>query len=712
MKQRLLSLSLLLFVLLIGQKVFGYDFKINGIAYAIETSPDWDMYSDPKVWVTSGGDYSGSVTIPDRVYYQETEYTLIGIDDKAFKGNKNLTSISFSGFGIGVIKPYAFSDCSNLITVTGNVNYIDEYTFYNCTKLQIAPFPDYDLGPSAFEGCTSLTTLVMPNYCIVNCIPMRAFYGCSSLTSLSIPSSVQSISDEAFAGAGLTSINIPDNVTFIGEHALACGKNEYHECNSLQSVIIGKGVKVNRNVFESSDYYYHDIPEIIIDPANPYCDSRDNCNAIIETSTNTLIFGSTNSIIPNTVTSIGQMAFKGGVNITSIQIPSSVQNIKDDAFSFCHSLASITLPNSVTTIGRKSFAICDLKTIIIGDGLESIGEYAFDSNEELNTIQVSEENHVFDSRNNCNALIETSTNTLILGAGSTIIPDGIVSIGSNAFFYRNNLTSISFPRSLTSIGNYAFSGCNYLTSVTVKNKEPINIGFGVFSNSTNATLNVPYGCKSAYEAADYWKEFKEIIEMLPPTNVALSISDAGIGTYCSEFDLDFTNSDVKAYIVSAFTPSTGKVLLTRIYDVPANTGIVVKGDEGDFQIPTKSAETLVANMLVGVTEDTQLDKVVGDYTNYILAKKAGEVGFYAVADGSTLNANKAYLPLLTASLPASSRVAVVFDDEDAEGNTTYINVAELQNSNIPNVIYNLNGQRLSCLQKGLNIINGKKVIIK
>ena len=116
-------------------------------------------------------------------------------------------------------------------------------------------------------------------------------------------------------------------------------------------------------------------------------------------------------------------------------------------------------------------------------------------------------------------------------------------------------------------------------------------------------------------------------------------------------------------------------------------------------------------MLVGVTENTVLNKVVGDYTNYILAKKGGEVGFYAVSNGSTLKANKAYLPLTTADLPASARIAFFFDDEE----TTDIKaVEEQQTLNVQDgsVIYNLNGQRMTGLRKGLNIINGKKVIIK
>jgi hypothetical protein len=195
---------------------------------------------------------------------------------------------------------------------------------------------------------------------------------------------------------------------------------------------------------------------------------------------------------------------------------------------------------------------------------------------------------------------------------------------------------------------------------------------------------------------------------MAPTEVDVNIGSAGIATYCSEFDLDFTKTDVKAYIVSAFTPRTGKVILTRIYDVPAGTGIVVMGDEGEHQIPVVEAQTVVSNMLVGVTEDTELNKVDGDYTNYVFAQKNGELGFYAVTDGSTLGAHKAYLPLPTAKLPsADSRVAYVFDGDDA---TEIQNIG--QEDNVQHSIYNLNGQRQKGLKKGLNIVDGKKVWVK
>ncbi len=374
------------------------------------------------------------------------------------------------------------------------------------------------------------------------------------------------------------------------------------------------------------------------------------------------------------MTSIGVSAFSACTGLTSITIPEGVTSIGDYAFNYCYGLTSVTIPSSVTNIGVSAFDGCSgLTSITIPEGVTSIGNFAFDG---------------------CSGLT------------SITIPSSVTSIGLNAFFGYSGLTSVTIPEGVTSIGSGAFGGCSGLTSVTALNTTPITISSNPFSNRANATLYVPQGCKSAYEAANYWKEFKEIQE-LP---ITITVGSTEMATYCNPYDLDFTDSDARAYIVSGFTPSTAQVILTRVYDVKAGTGIIVKAAEGSYEIPVKAAETIVSNMLVGVTASTILNKVDGDYTNYIMAKKDDVLGFYAVADGSTLGANKAYLPLLTSTLPAAAEVKLmlVFDDE---GLATGIEAPEKQEA-AEGAIYNLNGQRLSRLQKGVNIVGGKKVFIK
>ena len=169
------------------------------------------------------------------------------------------------------------------------------------------------------------------------------------------------------------------------------------------------------------------------------------------------------------------------------------------------------------------------------------------------------------------------------GLTSITIPSSVTSIGDEAFSWCVGLTSIAIPNSVTSIGEYAFDHCWNLTSVTIGWEIPLEIGYYVFWGSSyqNATLYVPKGTKALYEAAYIWKDFGDIVEM-----DEITVGDEGMGTYCSVHALDFSGTDdIKAYIVSAFKPSTGEVTLTRITDVPANTGIVVKGAAGTYSIP-------------------------------------------------------------------------------------------------------------------------------
>ena len=171
-----------------------------------------------------------------------------------------------------------------------------------------------------------------------------------------------------------------------------------------------------------------------MNPNNAVYDSRDNCNAIIETSSNKLILGSRNTIIPNTVTTIGKEAF------------------------YTINIANITIPNSVTTIEARAFSASKLTSLSIPSSVITIGEDAFMRNP-LENITVDPDNSVYDSRNNCNAVIETSSNKLIQGSRSAIIPNTITALG-NYSFDSLGITSITIPDSVTMIDMMHFITIN------------------------------------------------------------------------------------------------------------------------------------------------------------------------------------------------------------------------------------------------------------
>ena len=279
-----------------------------------------------------------------------------------------------------------------------------------------------------------------------------------------------------------------------------------------------------------------EFSSLIVVEGNPVYDSRNNCNAIIETATNKLLHGCKNTVIPSSVTSIGDRAFMDCSGLTSISIPSSVTSIGNSAFYGCSGLTSISIPSSVISIGSSAFIWCS----------------------GLTTITVDADNSVYDSRNNCNAIIKTATNELISGCKNTVIPSSVTSIGGNAFYGCSGLTSISIPSSVTSIGNFAFYGCSSLTiisipssvtsigesaftncssltsisipssvisignsafsncpsltSVTCKSSTPPSLGEVVFWATPISTLYVPVGSRSVYSSTSGWSEFDNIVE--------------------------------------------------------------------------------------------------------------------------------------------------------------------------------------------------------
>ena len=248
----------------------------------------------------------------------------------------------------------------------------------------------------------------------VTIIGESAFADCSKLTSVSIPKTVKKIGRVAFFGCDLTSVTIPRSVTTIGNQAF--------------------------------DYVQSTLTSITVEEGNTVFDSRGGCNAIVRTADNELILGCRNTVIPNSVTTIGKRAFTQCTGLTEINIPSSVTTIQEEAFTICNGLKSLSIPTSVTSIGYNAFYYC-------GPNME--------------TIKVESGNPAYDSRGGCNALIDSKTNTLMLGCKNTVIPSGVTTIGSNAFYDCSELTSINIPSTVTSIYSCAFFNCTGLNAITI-----------------------------------------------------------------------------------------------------------------------------------------------------------------------------------------------------------------------------------------------------
>ena len=369
MKQIIKSSILLLLAFILPGIANAHDFEVDGIYYNINGNEATVTYKGSS-YSSYSNEYTGSVTIPSTVTYGGTTYSVISIGERTFYGCSGLTSIEIPN-SVTSIGNDAFYYCSGLtsVNIPNSVMSIGNYAFSGCRGLTSIDIPNSvtSIGNSAFSGCSGLTDVTIPNS--VTSIGSSAFYGCSGLTSIDIPDSVTSIGSSAFYGCtGLTSITIPNSVTSIGSSA-------FYRCTGLTSLSIGNAVTL---IDTDAFYGCSGLTSISVDNGNSKYDSRNNCNALIETASNSLVLGCKNTNIPNSVTSIGNNAFNGCSELSSIDIPNSVTSISSNAFKGCSGLTSIDIPNTVTSIGNQAFYGCTgLTNVNIGNSVTSIGSSAF-----------------------------------------------------------------------------------------------------------------------------------------------------------------------------------------------------------------------------------------------------------------------------------------------------------------------------------------------
>src|SRR5574344_69261 len=411
--------------------------------------------------------------IPGVVIHEGMSYRVKEIEKSAFTTCCAVKHLKI-GEGIEKISDYAFQACANLesVSIPSSIRTVGAAPFQYCTNLTMI---DVDKTNPIFDSREKCNAIIhtQDNSLIVGCGATK------------IPSSVRCIDEYAFVGCLAEELTIPDGVEKISFSAFC-------SCPNLKKIVIAASVE---SIEQDAFYYCPEVSSIVVDKNNTDYDSRTGCNAIIYTTDNKLILGCSSTIIPQNIEAIGDFAFRHCRNLQRIVVPEGVISIAEGAFEYCSSLKEVVLPTTLESIfGGSNFGYCiSLASIIIPKGVCNMESDIFRGCISLQKISVDSANDTFDSRNNCNAVIDTEQNKLVVGCKGTDIVEGIKSIGSRAF-YKSGINSIHIPSSLENIELEAFKDCEYCMSIMVEDGNKIYKSAGSNSVVEKTTNKLVLGC--------------------------------------------------------------------------------------------------------------------------------------------------------------------------------------------------------------------------
>ena len=428
------------------------------------------------------------INVGETAIYKRVEMKVMEVMPYTFYGNDHIKEVSVSH--LGDLGYYAFYDCDPIETVNvSNQGGIGNQAFYDCDGIKNVDICNQgNIGSQAFYGCNAMETATLANE---GAVGDQAFSGCSSLKAVTLGDGIGSLGDEAFYQCtSLQEIMIPDSVKAVGEYC-------FRGCSAMKGVTIGDGVpNIAKYTFQS-------------------------CTGLI------------NVVVGDGVTTINDYAFTGCSALTNVTLSRSVATINNYAFQNCSSLPEITLPQAVTKVGDYVFKGCSkLADVIIADRTEplalgsngssplfvdcpldsvyiggkitynttsNMGYSPFYRNTSLRTVVITdrEEQIYANEFYGC-----TNLQNVTIG-------NGVKSIGNYAFSGCSSLAGFSFGSNMESIGAEAFSDCTNLTSITSHAAVPPTCGTQALDdiNKWECVLGVPQGNADAYYAADQWKEF-------------------------------------------------------------------------------------------------------------------------------------------------------------------------------------------------------------
>ena len=552
------------------------------------------------------------------------------------------------------------------LVINGNAQKIPKNAFKDNKTLQIIELNNCsDIGAYAFQNATSLRFFKTYRSCVVN---DYGFDGCVNLSTVTLggdPWSANygftSIGDFAFRNTRVSSIRLSSRCQ--GFYIDDSWNEDIMDNNYVPFTHIGK------NPFFGV-YSTHGIKSYYSFYAEDYGNSYDEGPFNLET-------------------------YEKGGHVTQLVKDGTLYATAFPAYNYYVGYnGKYAMDSRIKNVADYAISDVWMEEFTIGANLETIGSAFLYKCPDLKSIKGSSPAFVaVDS-----VLYNYDKSTLV------------------KFPSNHPFTEFHLPFSVKYIEKWAFEGVKNLTALYVYKKEPIDIEREVFENVDKdaLTLYVPYGSKSAYMAAEGWNEFTNIVELEPISEVTVTINEYGCATYCSMYDLDFSEVEgLKAYTAIGFNSSTQVVTLARVMTTPAETGIFIKGTPGEYVVPTiEVCNDHTLNLLVGTLVQTTVNSTDGEMSNYkfTIAEGNDEPMFYPFEDGTAFSAGKAYLQIPTAWLPVTAQKSlnISFD----EGETTDVDELKGEGEKVKGVCYDLQGRVVENPTNGIYIIDGKKVIIK
>ena len=542
-KQRCFRLLLLASAIASSLSAAAYDFESAGIYYNITGNNTVEVtYSD-----RDNNTYSGSISVPETVTNNGTEYSvtkigeyafqgsavtsvsmpecIISIDYNAFKGCQNLESVTLPE-SLTTLGSYAFYSCKLLktIKIPSGVTAIPSSCFYECSSLESVTIPEgvTTIGECAFQSC-NLNALTLPES--LEKIGIYAFSGNQSLKSVNIPAKVKTIESNAFHNCGLTDLVIQEGVQTIDNYAFesnslqnltlpstikSIGNEAFRYNNIFQSIIcnavmppalgdnvfnieITSSIKVPmasiaayRKAYGWKDFSNYYGGEVVADGITYRIDENGAMVAVAETALTEANILSTVEFEGNQylVIKINDKVFYGNTNLTTVTLAESLTTLGSNAFESCKSLKTIKIPSGVTAIPENCFRKCSLmESVSLPEGLVEIGASAFSGCQNLESVTLPESLTTLGS----NAFESCKSLKTIK------IPSGVTAIPENCFRKCSLMESVSLPEGLVEIGASAFSGCQNLESVTLPESLTTLGSYAFDSCKLLKTIKIPSG---------------------------------------------------------------------------------------------------------------------------------------------------------------------------------------------------------------------------